>query len=85
VGGDEDDWKVVGRAFDRALELKAADVRHADIEYEARCRVRRWARKKLASGCEALDAVTRGAEQRYERLAHRKVIIDHKYDRVPLR
>src|SRR5580692_8609968 len=64
------------------LEIEPAQARQADVEHQATRAVRRAALQKFLGRAERLDLQTDRTKQARERLAQRRIVVDHKHDRL---
>src|SRR5437660_8021021 len=80
VASDEDDRAVDPLDGDSFLEVETAEVGKVNVENEAARSQDSRVGKKLASGAEGFGPPTLRADQQFQRLAHRDVVVDDEDD-----
>src|SRR5579862_5435134 len=80
--GNEDEGDGVICRRQLALELKPGSLGQTNIQHQTSWPVRPLTAEKLLGGREGLDPPSHGTNQAVEPLAHRGVIVHHKYDGI---
>jgi hypothetical protein len=81
VAGDEDDGHVSPVRSNPPLQFETIDVRKAHVEHQAAGCRDSWAAQEVLRRRECLGDPAGRLDQRFERGAHRDVIVDNEYDR----
>src|SRR5262249_6161495 len=81
VAGDEDDRQLRVRLDELALQIEPAQPRQAHVEDEASRRIRTTCVQERPRAGKHLDLESDGRDEPPQRVAHRRIVVDHEDDR----
>src|ERR1700683_3300601 len=81
VARDEDDRHIPALAGYQRLKVQPIKAPQGNIQYEAVGKSTSWVVEEFLGGRECLRLPAFAADQRFQRFAHRDVIVDNKHDR----
>src|SRR5258708_7404626 len=79
ITSDEDDWHI-NPIDDELLQIETIEVRKRNVKYQAARNKDSWAGEEFLCGRECLWLPACGADQQFQRLAHRDAVVNHEHD-----